>query len=112
MIRMSRAGRKRLLLKAIVEHDKRYHNGALTTAQAAHQAGLMSSTNVVNMLRELADAQEIVECYIGPSYQCGYTIRAWRVARWVNQPPPDRFINIGGVSVNWNTGEVKENVAI
>lgn len=107
MIRMSRVGRKRLLLKAIHDHDKRHHNGALTTPQAAHAAGLISSSNVVAMLRELADAELIFECQIEPAYQCGYTVRAWCVARWVNQTLPDRFITIGGVQVNWNTGEVQ-----
>jgi len=109
MIRMSRVGRKRLLLKAIQDHDKRHHNGALTTPQAAHAAGLISSSNVLSMLRELEESGHIFECQVLPTYQSKYTVRAWRVARWFNQPLPDRFIRIGGVQVNWNTGKVVED---
>lgn len=106
MIRMSRAGRKRLMLGAIQKHDKRYPTGALPTAKVAHAAGLMSSSNVVSMLNELAQDGLIQEVQIEPSYDCGYTVRAWKLAKWYNEPLPDRFIEIGGVKVNWNTGEV------
>ena len=112
MIRMSRAGCKSLMLKVLAAHDKRHRNGALTTAKLAHGAGLMSSSNVVAMLKELEMDGLIFEVQIEPSYQCGYTVRAWAMEHWSNKPLPDRFITIGKVSVNWNTGEVVENVAI
>lgn len=109
---MSRAGRKELMMKAIIAHDRKRPTGSLVTAKVAHAAGLKSSTEVVKMLRELAKDDLVVEVYIEPSYGCGYRVRAWKLARWSNQPLPDRFITIGGVAVNWSTGEVVDGQQI
>jgi len=111
-MRMSRAGRKELMLKAICRHDKRHPRGSLQTAKVAHAAGLMSSTEVVKMLRELAEDGLIIETYIEPSYQCGYTIRAWQLARHETMPLPSKFITINGVMFNRNTGEELGHVEI
>ena len=100
MIRMSRVGRKALMFGALQHHNYRYPKGALTTAKLAHHAGLISSTNVLNMLRELAAEGKIVECAIEPSYQCGYTVRAWRMPFYKQIPLPDNTITINGTKYN------------
>lgn len=101
MIRMSRAGRKSLMCKAINAHDKRKKGGALTTPQMAHAAGLVSSTNVLSMLKEMEREGLIFEVQIEPTYQCGYTVRAWCVACWANLPLPPRFIKIAHKGHEW-----------
>jgi len=95
-MKMSRAGRKSLMLSALCHHDKRYPRGCLTTAKLAHAAGLMSSTEVVKMLREMAKTDLIREVQIEPRYQCGYTVRAWQLVRWEQKPLPDHEILING----------------
>lgn len=99
MIRMSRAGRKALMLGALQKHDRRYKGGCLTTAQLAHNAGLMSSTNVVNMLRELVAEDKIREVQTEPTYGAGYTVRAWQMVTWKQMSLPDRYILINGEKV-------------
>ena len=112
MIRMSRAGRKALMLGALQKHDRRYKGGCLTTAQLAHSAGLMSSTNVVNMLLELVADDKVREVQIEPTYGAGYTVRAWQIAQLKQMPLPDEYIVINGMKLNKSTGEVVQNVAI
>ena len=106
MVRMSRAGRKAMMFKALLAHDRKHRGGALTTAQLAHAAGLKSSTNVVNMLKEQEAFGRIKEVHIQPTYDCGYTVRAWAIADHEQLPLPDRFIVINGIRWNLNTNEV------
>jgi hypothetical protein len=106
MIRMSRAGRKALMLAALCRHDKRYPKGCMTTAKLAHAAGLMSSTEVVKMLREMASTDIVREVQIEPSYQCGYTVRAWQLVRWEQSSLPNDHIVINGTKYNRETMEV------
>ncbi len=112
MVRMSRAGRKSMMLKAVMAHDRKHPSGCLATATLAHAAGLKSSSDVVKMLREMESQSRIIEVQFEPKHGCGYTVRGWALARWVNEPLPDRFIVIGNVRVNWATGEVVENVEV
>lgn len=107
MIRVSRAGRKAQFLTLIMAYDRKHPDGCLTTAQFARKVGLKSSSNIVSMLHEMAKSDRLIEVQIEPSCGCGYTIRAWKLAKWYNEPLPDRFIEIGGVKVNWSTGEVQ-----
>jgi hypothetical protein len=97
-----------MMARAMAAHDRKHMDGCLTTAQLAHAAGLKSSSKVVAMLKELEASKYIIEVNIEPRYGCGYTVRAWKLAKWYNEPLPDRFIVIGGVQVNWSTGEVKD----
>lgn len=112
MIRVSRVGRKAMMLKVLMAWDRKHPDGALTTAKLAHAVGLKSSSNVVAMLREMARDERVIEVQIAPTYNGKCCVRAWSLAKWYNEPLPDRFITIGGVNVNWSTGEVIENVAI
>lgn len=111
-MRMKRAGRKRLMLQAIQRHDKRYPRGSLVTAKVAHAAGLISSSEVVKMLRELAAEGLVIETQIEPTYQCGYTLRAWRLAHHEQMPLPSKFITINGIMLNRETGEEIGHVEI
>jgi len=104
-MRMSRAGRKELMYRALVRHDKRYPRAALPTAKLAHAAGLISSTEVVKMLRELVADGKVIECQTEPTYQCGYTVRAWALARMQQVALPDRVIVINRKSFFYETGE-------
>ena len=112
MIRMSRAGRKALMFKALMAHDRKYKGGALTTAQLAHMAGLMSSSNVVAMLREMEKFGRVREVQIEPTYQCGYTVRAWTIVREEQMPLSDEYIVINGVKWNKRTGAEVQNVSV
>lgn len=98
MIRMSRAGRKALMLKAIKRHCAKYRGGYLPTAKVAHAAGLVSSTEVVKMLKELEADGLVKEAQIEPHYACGYTVRAWTLAVWEQIPLPERYIKINGIN--------------
>lgn len=101
MIRMSRAGRKRLMLKALERFWMKNPTGFLPTPAVAHAAGLMSSTNVVNMLHELENDDLIVGRQIEPKAGCGYTVQAWSIARWEQKAlPDDRYIMINGQYYN------------
>lgn len=96
MERMSRVGRKSLMLAALCRFDKKHPNGCMTTAKLARAAGLVMSTNVTNMLREMAKTELVKEVYVEPYYQCGYTVRAWQLVRWENLPLPSHDIIING----------------
>lgn len=98
MVRMSRAGRKALMFKAIMAHDRKHPNGCLTTSQMAHAAGLKSGSNVVKMLREMEAFERIRETFIEPKYGCGYTVRAWQLVHFEQMHLPPRTITINGVS--------------
>jgi len=112
MIRMSRVGRKRLMLKAIQAHCKRWKGGYLPTAKVAHSAGLMSSTNVKNMLRELEKEGLICGAQIEPYYGCGYTIQGWTLAVYEQMELPARYIKINGVNYLLSAEEQNKNVSI
>ena len=112
MIRMSRAGRKALMLGALQKHDRKFKRGCLVTAKLAHAAGLMSSTEVVKMLREMVAEGLINEVQIEPSYSCGYTVRAWQMARWEQTELPNQYITINGKSYRRDNGEEVSYVAI
>ena len=98
MIRMSRAGRKELMLGALRRYCQRWKGGYMPTAKLAHAAGLMSSTNVKNMLREMESDGLIVGHQIEPFYDCGYTVQGWTLAVYKQVELPDRYIKINGVS--------------
>lgn len=98
MIRMSRAGRKKLMLGAIEKYCKRYRGGYLATSKIAHAAGLMSSTNVKNMLREMERDGLIVGHQFEPFYDCGYTVQGWTLAVYSQMELPARYIKINGQS--------------
>lgn len=112
MIRVSRAGRKNMMLKVLKAHNAKWKNGAMTTAQVAHAVGLKSSTNVVKMLREMADDELIIEVLIEPYFYCGYTVRAWQLATWEQISLPDRTITINGITFSYETGAEVQDVAI
>lgn len=96
MIRMSRAGRKDLMLRALAAYNRKHKGGCLKTADLAHAAGLMSSSNVVKMLRELEQDGKVTEVSIEPYYNCGYTVRAWQLAQYKQMELPERYIVING----------------
>lgn len=109
MLKMSRVGRKALMFKAIMAHDRKHKGGALTTPQMAHAAGLMSSSNVLSMLRELEQSYVISEVQIEPTYQCGYTVRAWRITEVIQMPLPERYIKITSGRSNNRIEEMVKN---
>lgn len=98
MIKMSRAGRKAMMFKAMMAHDRKHPDGCLTTSQLAKGAGLKSGTNVVRMLKEMEDFNRVVEVEIEPKYGCGYTVRAWKLAKVEQMELPEGTIVINGVS--------------
>jgi Mn-dependent DtxR family transcriptional regulator len=106
MIRMSRVGRKALMLKAINAHCKKYRGGFLPTPKVAHRAGLVSSTEVRKMLREMQDDGLIKSAQIEPYYGCEYTVEGWTLAIYEQVPLPERYIKINGV--NWLLSAEKE----
>jgi len=112
MIRMSRAGRKRLMLKAIEQHCKRFKGGYLPTSKVAHRAGLMSSTNVKNMLKEMESEGLIKSAQIEPFYDCGYTVVGWTLAQYEQMPLPERYIKINGVNWLVSAEEQHKNVSV
>lgn len=98
MVKMSRAGRKALMFKAIMAHDRKHPGGCLTTAQMAHAAGLKSGSNVVKMLKEMEKFERVREVQIEPKYDCGYKVRAWQLVKLEQVALPERTIVINGVS--------------
>jgi len=102
---MNRAGRKGLMFKALSRHDRLYPTGCLTTAQLAHAAGLKASTDVVKMLRELAANEMVNELQIEPHYACGYTVRAWQMAKVHQMCLPEEYIIINGKNYRRDSGE-------
>jgi len=102
---MNRAGRKELMLRALARHDRLYPTGCLTSSQLAHCAGLKSSSEVVKMLRELAADDRITEVLIEPYYACGYTVRAWQMAKFHQVSLPDEYIIINGKNYRRDSGE-------
>jgi len=112
MIRMSRAGRKALMLKALQRHCKAFRGGYLTTPKLAHAAGLMSSTNVVNMLREMEKDGLIVGEMIEPFYDCGYVQQGWTLAVYKQMTLPERYILINGERWLLSAEEQHKNVEI
>lgn len=107
MVKMSRAGRKALMLKALCYHDKRFKGGCLSTAKLAHAAGLKASTEVVKMLKEMAVTDIVREVQIEPHYQCGYTVRSWQLVRWEQSCLPPHEIVINGVKSVLDHSEVQ-----
>jgi len=104
MTRMSRAGRKSMMFKALMAHDRKHPTGALTTAQLARFAGLKSGTNVVMMLKEMEKFGRVEEVAIEPKYGCGYCVRAWKLVHEEQMTLPDEYIVINGVKWNKRTG--------
>lgn len=111
-MRMSRAGRKELMLKALQRHERKFRRGCLITSKLAHAAGLKSSTEVVKMLREMAENGLITEVQIELTYGAGYTQRAWQLARWEQQHLPDIYIVINGKQYRRDNGEEIEYVRV
>jgi DNA-binding Lrp family transcriptional regulator len=99
MIRVSRAGRKKQILKVVQAYCRQYKGGWLPTAKIAHAIGLKASTNVKNILREMEADGLICGGQIEPYYACGYTVQAWTLAVYEQVALPERYIRINGV--NW-----------
>jgi len=112
MVRMSRAGRKEMMYKAIAAHDRKHENGYLPVAKIAHAAGLKSSSEVRKMLYEMVEDGLIVDWMIEPYFEARYFVLGFALAKYEQTTYLDAgTIMINGVSYNRN-GELLEDVAI
>lgn len=73
MLRMSRAGRKKLIKRALMQHLARVGDTGMTAGQLARKIGMKSSTDLKKMCKEMAEVDEEIGFKMLPD-------GVWRVA--------------------------------
>jgi len=98
MIRVSRVGRKEQMKRIVYQHYKRNEGESIKIAKVVHRMGMVMSTDLKRMARELAQECENILLIESPS---GLTL-AW--LPMMQLPLPDRYVTINGKQhkiANW-----------
>lgn len=90
MLKISRAGRKAMLVKALRRQYYQKKSRWMTVGEVAHRIGMKSSTNIKEMLWELVnEVDEIMYSQDDDATRFGYCPKT-------QSPLPERFITING----------------
>lgn len=95
-MRHSRAERKKQIYHILASWDKKKKGATMNTGMIARRLGLVSSSHLVSILKEMEREGLIRALSTAPNSRYGYVFRVWQLVRWEQMELPSDTIIING----------------